>query len=637
MSEADLENMLLEAAGRTGASRQNKQSHTPSKRQHHGSYSDDGSDSKDEDSDDDLRRGGRKPTKSQVPLKKRSKKRDDDQGSDDMNHKDEESDNEGYNSDDSYVGSDLYKDDKDREELSKLTELEREMILSDRAAEKDDRKLHKQMRSRIVSEKKSQSATDISPLGSSRGVRSSTRNADKVAAKADALKEYKARRLKREPEVKNRSSHEHFDTREYSPKKKKVITAFGSGSSSESDDESLGGGGMDYSDDDRDKTVSDIPTYDQIRRITIRRSKLAKWFMEPFFEELIVGCFVRVGIGMKDGRSVYRLCVVQNVDASDPNKKYQFENRTTYKFLNCVWGHENSAARWQMARVSDSSPTLEEFNEWRREVDRTGGRVPRRIEVEEKWNAIEKTNSFVYSAETVKQMLQEKKSVSARPLNIAAEKEKLRRELEYAVEREDEAEVERIQTRLRELQAARQGQEHDTKALKLAEMNRKNRAENFRTSSARAADCNLNPGDAGYDPFSRRWTRSKNYYTAKQEGGAAKAEAEAAQVVGVDTNKTEAKPMSNSAQVAAAGAGKLVDTRAPVDQGTESNLLHNFKLRISLSGLEKFGGAYGATDAFLNRKQKIEAKIGCRVPEDDGRNHPLTLSVGDYKRRRGLL
>ncbi|KAK9676977.1 hypothetical protein RND81_11G113600 [Saponaria officinalis] len=554
-----------------------------------------------------------------------------------MNHKDDESDHEGYNSDDSYVGSDLYKDDNDREELSKLTELEREMILSDRAAKKDDRKLHKQMKSRMVSEKLSQSAKDISPLGSSRGVRSSARNADKVAAKADALKEYKARRLKKEPEVKIRSSHEQFDSREYSPKKKKVVTAFGSGSSSSSDDESHGGGGDYYSDDDRDKTDSDIPTYDQIRRITIRRSKLAKWFMEPFFEELIVGCFVRVGIGMKDGRSVYRLCVVQNVDASDPNKKYQLENRTTYKFLNCVWGHENSAARWQMARVSDSSPTLEEFNEWRREVDRTGGRMPRRIDVVEKWDAIEKTNSFVYSAETVKQMLQEKKSVSARPLNIAAEKEKLRRELEYAVDREDEAEIERIQTRLRELQAVRQGQEQDKKALKLAEMNKKNRAENYRISSVKASDRGLNPGDAGYDPFSRRWTRSKNYYSAKQEGGPTKTDAEeTAQAVGKDTNK-EGKAMANSAQVAAGGAGKLIDTRAPVDQGTESNSLHNFDLRISLTRLEGFGGAYGATMAFLDRKQKIEAKIGCRVPENDGRNHPLTLSVGDYKRRRGLL
>ena len=88
---------------------------------------------------------------------------------------------------------------------------------------------------------------------------------------------------------------------------------------------------------------------------------------------------------------------------------------------------------------------------------------------------------------------------------------------------------------------------------------------------------------------------------------------------------------------AAADAGKLVYTSAPVDQGTESNLLHNFELPISLSVLQKFGGAQGAQAGFMARKQRIEATVGCRVPDNDGRRHALTLTVSDYKRRRGLL
>ncbi|KNA23896.1 hypothetical protein SOVF_021030 [Spinacia oleracea] len=663
MSEADLENMLLEAAGRTGAPRRNKQAHPPSKRRHKGSYSDDGSDSKDDESDDNHGHASKKMSGSQVPLKKRSKNRNDDLGSDDdMDNKGGGSDHEVYSSDDSDVGSDLYIDENDRAALSKLTELEREMILSDRAAKKDDRKLHKQMRSRLISDKKSHSTKDISPPASSRGVRSSIRYADRSAAKADALKELKARRMKRDPEGKQRMSHERRTSREYSPKKRKGSGAFSSASSSDSengsdshsDDEgSTRGGGMDYSDEDRDSTVSNTPTYEQITNITISRSKLGKWFMEPFFEELIVGCFVRVGIGMKDSRNIYRLCMVQNIDASDPNKKYVLEKKTTHKYLNCVWGSDRSAARWQMARVSDSPPTLEEFNEWRREVDRTSGRMPRSKEVLEKQEAIDKINNFVYSAETVKQMLHEKKSVSARPMNIAAEKEKLRRELEVAEYKEEADEVERIKARIHELDKARQSKETDKKALKLSEMNKKNRAENFRVSSSRTADRSLNPGDAGYDPFSRRWTRSTNYY-AKQKATPATIATTAEGGVNDNDNGTENSEKSKksddkatatnagltattAALVAAAGAGKLVDTRAPVDQVTESNTLHNFKLPISLALLESFGGAYGASAGFLARKQKIEANIGCQVPVDDGRPHVLTLSVGDYKRRRGLL
>lgn len=86
----------------------------------------------------------------------------------------------------------------------------------------------------------------------------------------------------------------------------------------------------------------------------IRRSKLAKWFMEPFFEEIIVGCFVRIGIGVSpSGQSIYRVCQVKNVDAKDPDKQYKFENFTTCKYLDCFWGGEETAARWQMVRASD--------------------------------------------------------------------------------------------------------------------------------------------------------------------------------------------------------------------------------------------------------------------------------------------
>ncbi|KAM2895592.1 hypothetical protein FF1_010681 [Malus domestica] len=44
----------------------------------------------------------------------------------------------------------------------------------------------------------------------------------------------------------------------------------------------------------------------------------------------------------------------------------------------------------------------------------------------------------------------------------------------------------------------------------------------------------------------------------------------------------------------AAGAGKLIDTSAPVDFGRESNLKHNFELPISLAALQKFGKPQGS-------------------------------------------
>ncbi|CAI8593514.1 unnamed protein product [Vicia faba] len=56
----------------------------------------------------------------------------------------------------------------------------------------------------------------------------------------------------------------------------------------------------------------------------------------------------------------------------------------------------------------------------------------------------------------------------------------------------------------------------DAKALKLDEMNRKNRVDNFKNASElRPTKTGLKEGDTGYDPFSRMWTILRNYYVAK--------------------------------------------------------------------------------------------------------------------------
>ncbi|CAL5412194.1 unnamed protein product [Camellia sinensis] len=625
---ADLEKLLLEAAGRTSTVGRNRHSHPASRRQHDGSYSDDGSDSKDDDSDEDHDYASKKPSGSQVPLKKRldPTERDDDRDDDDDDY-----DHDGDSGDDDSVGSDLYKDEADRQKLAGMTELARELILSERAVKKNDKEWHEKMKSKWNDKKPRPRKEKESPLHTtSRGVRSSARSADRSAAKDDALNELRAKQRLR--------NQGHQDSEERTPTKQRAFTAasISSSSQSESGSHSEDEGVVD-SDEDKTSPMTKVPTFEDIKEITIQRSKLAKWFMEPFFDDLIVGCFVRVGIGKSKSGPVYRLCMVQNVDVADCDRQYKLENKTTYKYLNVVWGNESSAARWQMAMVSDSPPLKNEFDQWVREVERSGAQMPSKQNVLDKFEAIQKTNAYVYSAATVKQMVEEKKSATWRPLNVAAEKDRLRRQMEVAKSKNNEAEVERIVARLKVLEASRQTQEKDAKAIRLAEMNKRNRVENFKNASElKPVNTSLKAGEAGYDPFSRRWTRSMNYYVSKPSGGDEVAEAEA-KVANGDTTTAVGVEATAAALEAAADAGKLVDTSAPVDQGTELNTMHDFELPISLAVLQKFGGPRGAQAGFMARKQRIEATVGCQVLDDDGRRHALTLSVGDYKRRRGLL
>ncbi|KAE9590992.1 putative RNA polymerase-associated protein Rtf1 [Lupinus albus] len=110
--------------------------------------------------------------------------------------------------------------------------------------------------------------------------------------------------------------------------------------------------------------------------------------MKPFFQELIVGCFVRVGIGRSKSGTMHRLCMVKNVDV--------LENKTTHKYLNLVWGNETFIARWQMAMVSDSAPREEELKQWVKEVDGSGCRMPIKKDVLEK-NKLYKRSTLMFT------------------------------------------------------------------------------------------------------------------------------------------------------------------------------------------------------------------------------------------------
>ncbi|KAJ6333567.1 hypothetical protein OIU77_009438 [Salix suchowensis] len=590
---ADLENLLLEAAGKDwkiGKKQEFVACIEEAKT---------GGDSRDDGSDDDRGYASRKPSGSQVPLKKRleTNERDDEGGSqEEGDYNDGGLGREGESSDESDIGEDLYKDEDDRQKLAQMSELDRELILADRADKKGDKHLTEKIRSKRDNDKPARSRKETPPLPSSRGVRSSARSADRATAKDDALNELRAKRLKQQdPEAHRKlrdASRGSAGSRSFAQVKKNNFTSASlssssseseSGSRSHSEDEgSTGDGGMADSDEDGE-SGSQGPSYEDIKEITIRRTKLAKWLMEPWFEELIIGCFVRVGIGRSKSGPVYRLCMVRNVDAAEPDKPYKLENKSTYKYLNVTWGADSSAARWQMAMVSDSAPTEDEYKQWIREVER--------------------------GAATVKQMLQEKKSASSRPLNVAAEKDRLRRELEVAQSKHDEAEVERIEARILELEASRQPKVKDVKAYRLEEMNRKNRVENFRNASDLKA--------SKYRSKSwRSWSEAHDIAAV------------------VDSDHVVAAAMSQSgvsateaALDAAADAGKLVDTSAPVDQGTASNTMHNFELEISLNALHEFRGPLGAQAGFMARKQRIEATIGCQVRENDGRRHAFDLDA----------
>ncbi|KAK6154711.1 hypothetical protein DH2020_008959 [Rehmannia glutinosa] len=248
--------------------------------------------------------------------------------------------------------------------------------------------------------------------------------------------------------------------------------------------------------------------------------------------------------------------------------------------------------------------------------------MPTKKDVAEKLAAINKINSFVYTAAAVKRMLDEKRAAGWGPPNVAAEKAHLKSELVMA--RDDVAERERIEAdrwKSEEASSLRRAGK-DEKGFRLAELNRKNKIENLKNGSK--VSTSFENGGGGYDPFSRRWTKSRNYYAMSSVGE-----------INGGIDRVLAKKSGDVSSVG--GAGGLVDTSAPLDQGKESNKMHDFELSISLAALEKFGGAKGAREGFMANKQRIEATQGCKAPVDVRKHGRRILTVDEYRKRRGLI
>ncbi|MCO5552329.1 hypothetical protein L7F22_005840 [Adiantum nelumboides] len=562
-----------------------------------------------------------------------------------------EDENEDDDDDDSVsslsFGEDLIGDENDRERLQELTEFQRELIFLERGEKLQEYEKRKLKRSQEKAEKArrlAMSAAVTSP--------SSARRASMISTSSARPRVLAGRREKAEI-LNNLVALKQSKTRDSALKKRKMFEAGILTPPSDGDEEddgtqshSINQALEDYEEVESGKSspeaekmaekemveeegLKDQLSFADITDITIRRSKLAKWLSEPYFEKIVVGCFVRLAVG-SDSETGYCLCQVAAIEVADPSRWYKLENRTTHKYMSCAFGDKVFTA--SMTRVSEQPPKEEEYDAWKKVV--VADLSVYKELVANKAAAIIEVGNFVYSADTVKRMLEENRNNAGRPFNLAAEKDRVARELALAEHEQpcDISKVAQLQAQLKQLQAmgAERGG-RDAKAIALAEMNRRNREENFRNASQKRS---LDGGQGGYDPFSRRWTRSQNYYS--------KAPAPIPAVAPSDAMPTQSEllptpvPVSEeAAQKEAAESGKLVNTGPPSNQVVQ---LHRFELPLDLSRLQKFGsGPAGVALAYLSNRQRLESVFEHPENKHDPNAHPHTLSINDYKRRMNLI
>jgi len=436
----------------------------------------------------------RKPKKGSAAAKKGKKKKDESEegeisGSNDSAREEEFDDG---------LDEDLIGDDKDRARLEKMTEREREEELFKRAEKREDEKKKFEIQKRLKKEnklkakdkperpEKSASEKSGSDSGEARSrdasrepdsdkeaedkyadhgventkVRSQTRKEKmeekKFDQKSSALSELKAKR--QEKERKDAERHKKQAAKEEKKKKERSSSSSSSaGSGSERSRRSSSSSARSSSEGDSDterfkkspsKVQKYIETQEDLEPIRLSRFKMEKFVHLPIFKKLVMNCFVRIGIGQYQGRSVYRAAEI--VDVVETGKVYFVGKMRTNIGTKLKFGREERVFRLEF--ISNQRISPQEFVKWKEACNEANISLPTIESVKSKASEIKKAMNFSFTSEDVDKMVAQKEKFQRNPVNYAMHKARLIKDKEIAIAQGEDAKAKQMETKLNELE-----------------------------------------------------------------------------------------------------------------------------------------------------------------------------------------
>ncbi|KAI9483066.1 MAG: hypothetical protein EXX96DRAFT_519096 [Benjaminiella poitrasii] len=347
-------------------------------------------------------------------------------------------------------GPDLYKDEEDRKRLQALPEVERERILAERSEERQ-RNLERLEVRKLLKDGRREDAT-----------RRSTRS--KGSGTASALSELARRR-----EEKNKSKSKRHRKETPSPERKRVRRYGDQSDYEHSDDE------YNESEDESEKKAKKrAPSFEELQTICITRNILEKWLFAPFFENTIIGCFVRIFIGPDPQKKtpVYRLCEI--IDVVPWHKSYKVtENTWSNKALKIK--HGKAEKDFTMDIISNQPITQHEYSRLLATLESDRVRIPSLDQVERKAEDLKQAREYVLNDHEVNEMIEKKRAVKGASVNAAMEKAQLLARLEHAKAYNETEKVLKLTRELKELEERVSSTEGNNQQDVWANINYRNR------------------------------------------------------------------------------------------------------------------------------------------------------------------
>ncbi|KAF7330020.1 Plus3 domain-containing protein [Mycena kentingensis (nom. inval.)] len=222
-------------------------------------------------------------------------------------------------------------------------------------------------------------------------------------------------------------------------------------------------------------------SFEALRRITLTRDDLVKHSTSPFFENILVGAWVRYCIGNQNKEPVYRLCQIRRLVPAI--KPYEIERggRRVTMLEAFELKHGTAEKVWSMAQTSNAEVMQEEYDRIvsTYAADKIG--FPTTREATERHMDMQKYVNKVATEEDITSMIARKRGNAPTANSRVLERSRLIALRKLAVARQDSAEVVQIDEQLKVLNDAAAAESAGTEAVedKLARVNERNRKANM--------------------------------------------------------------------------------------------------------------------------------------------------------------
>ncbi|XP_028417681.1 RNA polymerase-associated protein RTF1 homolog [Dendronephthya gigantea] len=394
-------------------------------------------------------------------------------------------------------------DQADRERLDKMTEKERETEIFNRLERREAMKTRQEIKQKLKlakkkEKKKREKEKAVSEKDGTGGIAFSRSGRKKVVEekKVKAFNELKQRRHEKKEKAlleqkEPWKTNEVYSSDDDAEEEQEEQTEQVASSEEESEDEVM------------EETEEKVSSVEDVEKVRLSRHKMEKWVHMPYFEELVKGCFVRIGIGQNEGRSIYRVAQIMGV--VETAKVYNLGGTRTNKGLKLKHGQQERVFRLEF--VSNQAFTDSEFGRWLSEMHSNDIPVPTMEEVDNKLLELQNSKNYSYQDNDVDKIVAEKTKFRKTPFNYAMKKNQLLRSKEIAEQQGNLDESQTLQSELDELEE--RAQELDKQRSRglsaISYINERNRKKNI-VEAEKAIVAEAKIEEKKDDPFTRRKT-----------------------------------------------------------------------------------------------------------------------------------